>query len=80
MKRDTLIEWRRPINKMSYYPSAERERQLIDSHLEALDSLDRVQSLAEKLRRDADRPGNTAAAVAASFALEIENALKADNQ
>lgn len=42
MKRETLKDWRRPIGKLSYYPSVEHERQLIDSHLEALDEIDRL--------------------------------------
>ncbi|QDK03912.1 hypothetical protein SEA_LEWAN_123 [Mycobacterium phage Lewan] len=40
MKRETLKDWRRPTTKMDYHPSAERERQVIDSHLEALDTID----------------------------------------
>lgn len=44
IKRETLREDRRVVNKMSYYPSREQERQLIDSHLEALDEIDRLKS------------------------------------
>lgn len=37
MKRETLQGYRRVVGKMGYHPSAERERNLIDSHLEAMD-------------------------------------------
>ncbi|DAZ89971.1 Uncharacterised protein [Mycobacteroides abscessus subsp. abscessus] len=40
IKRETLAGWRRVVNKMDYHPSAERERQLIDSHLEALNTIE----------------------------------------
>lgn len=48
MKRETLRDWRRPIGKLSYHPSVEHERQLIDSHLEALDEIDRLTAELEK--------------------------------
>ncbi|WP_157858362.1 MULTISPECIES: hypothetical protein [unclassified Mycobacteroides] len=40
IKRETLTSWRRVVSKMDYHPSPEREHQLIDSHLEALDTID----------------------------------------
>lgn len=42
MKRETLEGWRRVVSKFDRYPTVERERQLIDSHLEALDEIDRL--------------------------------------
>lgn len=48
MKRETLLDWRRPIGKLSYYASAEHERQLIDSHLEALDEIERLKAELDK--------------------------------
>jgi hypothetical protein len=40
MKRETLNGYRRVVRKFSYYPSAQQEQNLIDSHLEALDRID----------------------------------------
>jgi hypothetical protein len=45
MRRETLEGYRRVVGKMDYHPSAERERQLIDSHLEALREIDRLRSI-----------------------------------
>jgi hypothetical protein len=44
MRRETLEGYRRFVNKMDYHPSAERERQLIDSHLDALAEIERLRS------------------------------------
>lgn len=42
MKRETLRNYRRTIGKFDRYSSVEMERQLIDSHLEALDKLEEL--------------------------------------
>lgn len=42
MKRETLRNYRRTIGKFDHHTSVEMERQLIDSHLEALDRLDEL--------------------------------------
>lgn len=42
MRRDTLQGYRRVVGKFDHRPSVERERQLIDSHLEALDRIDQL--------------------------------------
>lgn len=44
IKRETLRGYRSVVGKMSYYPSVGRELQLIDSHLEALDEIDRLKA------------------------------------
>ena len=44
MKRETLNGYRRVVKKFSYYPSAQQEQNLIDSHLEALDKIDELES------------------------------------
>lgn len=44
MRRDTLRGYRRLVSKFDYHPSAERERQLIDSHLEALDRIEQLEA------------------------------------
>ncbi|WP_054812090.1 hypothetical protein [Nocardia arizonensis] len=57
MRRETLADWRRPVGKLDHRPTAERERQLIDSHLEALDELDRLRGELAQARagHDPDR-------------------------
>jgi hypothetical protein len=42
MKRETLEDWRRVVSKFDRYTTVEPQRQLIDSHLEALDEIDRL--------------------------------------
>lgn len=44
MKRETLEGYRRVVNKFGHHPTVERERQLIDSHLEALAEIDRLKT------------------------------------
>jgi hypothetical protein len=55
MKRETLNGYRRVVKKFSYYPSAQQEQNLIDSHLEALDKIDELkEELAEKTEKLAE--------------------------
>lgn len=44
IRRETLHGYRAVVGKYSYYPTVERERQLIDSHLEALNEIDRLKA------------------------------------
>lgn len=44
MKPETLREYRRVVDKFDHRANTERERQLIDSHLEALDELGRLRA------------------------------------
>jgi hypothetical protein len=44
IKPDTLRSWLRVVGKFDYYPSSERERQIIDSHLEAHEEIARLRS------------------------------------
>lgn len=43
MQRKTLEGYRRVVNKFDHRPTVERERQLIDSHLEALTEIARLE-------------------------------------
>lgn len=55
MKRETLRGYRSVVNKFDHHASVEQERQLIDSHLEALDELDRLRAyIGQDLRCDFD--------------------------
>ncbi len=47
MKRDTLLGYRRVVNKFDHHATTERERQLIDSHLEALTEIDQLRAEVE---------------------------------
>lgn len=75
IKVETLRSWRRVVNKMDHHPSTERERQLIDSNLEAHLIIDRVELLADRFERDA-ASGSGAAIVAGAIAQEIRKALE----
>lgn len=44
MKRETLKNERSIVNKMSYHPTVQTVRQLLDSHLEALDIIDQLRA------------------------------------
>lgn len=48
MKRETLLEWRRPIGKMDWHGlDANQTKQLIDSHLEALNELEYIHKMTQ---------------------------------
>lgn len=40
IRQSTLREWRKVVNKMDYHASRDRERQLMDSHIEAHEIID----------------------------------------
>lgn len=48
MKRETLKDKRRYLNKMSYYVTNNEHAQVIDSHLEALDRIDELEAAVRK--------------------------------
>ena len=52
MKRDTLLGYRRVVKKFSHYPSAQQEQNLIDSHLEALDKIEKLEQDNRELAQD----------------------------
>jgi hypothetical protein len=50
MSKNTLLSYRSTVGKMSHYPSVDRERQLITSHLEALENIDRLLAEVDALK------------------------------
>ncbi|AEK07147.1 hypothetical protein JOEDIRT_114 [Mycobacterium phage JoeDirt] len=51
MKRETLIEKRHYTNKFDYYVSLNDYKQVIDSHIEALDTIHMLRAEISGLRR-----------------------------
>lgn len=49
MKLDTLRCLRRVVGKFDHYPNQQLERQLIDSHLEALDRIAQLERQVQEL-------------------------------
>lgn len=52
MRISTLRDYRRVVNKMSHYPTKEMERQLLDSHIEALTKIELLEADLKRRREE----------------------------